>query len=498
MFDVKTLIGLTPSECAGYEAEFRARLTELNDKHRLSRADESEAEDLLASLDQLDTHRERMQQKARFAGAGGRRQLEGKEFRVLPGSGGDEHGVRNGAGADERDVHGTDAHAADRGLRTAARRTLDQLVDTNRLPARSAEIVDRLTQVGPKSDRDWASRMVEAVGSDDYLRAFGRLMADPTRGHLMWSGRESEAFQRVQQLRSEIRAMSLTDTQGGFAVPLTIDPSIAISNSGSVNPLRAISKVVQTVTDSYRGLTSAGVSASFDAEAEEVSDDSPTLGEVVIPVHRAQAFVPASYEILADAVNLATEVGKLLNDGYQQLTNAHFTTGSGVGGPTGIVTAVAAASGSLVAPSVAESFTAADLFKVQNAAAPRWQANARWMMNLGFINSARQFESANGAIKFPELAGSPPMLLGRPVHENSGMDSALNPAASESNHVVLYGDFQQFCIVDRWPSTIELIPNLFGPNRRPTGQRGFYLFARTGSDVLVENAFRLLSIPTTA
>jgi predicted phage gp36 major capsid-like protein len=56
----------------------------------------------------------------------------------------------------------------------------------------------------------------------------------------------------------------------------------------------------------------------------------------------------------------------------------------------------------------------------------------------------------------------------------------------------LYGDFSNFVIVDRWPSSLEIIPHLFGANRRPTGQRGAFLYARTGSDSANDNAFRML------
>jgi predicted phage gp36 major capsid-like protein len=53
-------------------------------------------------------------------------------------------------------------------------------------------------------------------------------------------------------------------------------------------------------------------------------------------------------------------------------------------------------------------------------------------------------------------------------------------------------------IVDRISSTLDLVPHLFGSNRRPMGQRGALLWFRTGSDMVIPNAFRLLSIPTTA
>lgn len=78
------------------------------------------------------------------------------------------------------------------------------------------------------------------------------------------------------------------------------------------------------------------------------------------------------------------------------------------------------------------------------------------------------------------------------------MDSTFDPAATATNLILLYGDFQQFVITDRIGSRIELIPNLVGENQRPTGQRGAFLWARVGSDTVVDHAFRVLNIATTA
>lgn len=80
-------------------------------------------------------------------------------------------------------------------------------------------------------------------------------------------------------------------------------------------------------------------------------------------------------------------------------------------------------------------------------------------------------------------------LLGRGVYEMSNADGTI----AAGKRLSVYGDFRSgFTIVDRWPSSLELIPHLFGENRRPTGQRGAFLYARTGSDVVVPNAFRML------
>jgi predicted phage gp36 major capsid-like protein len=53
-------------------------------------------------------------------------------------------------------------------------------------------------------------------------------------------------------------------------------------------------------------------------------------------------------------------------------------------------------------------------------------------------------------------------------------------------------------IADRIGTTVEFIPQLFGANRRPTGQRGVFMWFRTGSDSVADNAFRVLNVATTA
>ncbi|WP_431234172.1 hypothetical protein ACQ856_05995 [Mycolicibacterium psychrotolerans] len=85
------------------------------------------------------------------------------------------------------------------------------------------------------------------------------------------------------------------------------------------------------------------------------------------------------------------------------------------------------------------------------------------------------------------------------MNQLSNMDGSINPSATETNYPLVYGDFAAgMIIVDRIGSTPELVPHLMGANRRPTAQRGALLSFRTGSDVVIPNAFRLLSIPTTA
>lgn len=379
-----------------------------------------------------------------------------------------------------------------------ALRTVDAAHRAGQLPDFAAEKVTALVEQGPAASRSLAARWAVTAGAELYRSAFGKLLADPERGHLLWTREEQEAFQRVAQVQAEMRAMSVgVDAGGGFMVPMSLDPSILLSSAGSINPLRRISRVVQTVTDSWNGVTSAGSTAEWKPEAAQVADASPTLAPAPIPVHFGDSYVPYSFEIGMDAPNFLQELSMVLRDAAEQLMNTAYTTGTGTGQPKGIVTALAGTASEINGGGT-EAIIAADAYTLQNALPPRFSARAQWAANLATINTFAQFETVNGALKFPEIRQNPPQLLRKPLNELSNMDSVITPAATENNYVLLYGDFQQFVIVDRIGTSIELVPHLFGANNRPTGQRGALLWFRTGSDVVIANAFRMLDVPTTA
>lgn len=462
-----TFVNLSRSQAVERLNEVHTRMTELGAKHRMSAADETEFEDLGDQFNELNRYIKRadMAQSARGADTGPR-------LRTVPGSPGQDENLDRG---DDR--------------RSEAMRTLETAVSSDRLGARGAELVEDLMRTGTPLAQTWMARYTSAAGAEHYERAFAKLVANPTQGHLEWTPEEADAYRRVAQVQTEQRAMSTTDNLGGYMIPLTLDPAIRLTSGGSINPLRQISRVVQTATDTWQGITSAGVTAEWTAEAAEVADASPTLAGPSIPVFKGDAFVPFSFEVQGDAVGFMSELGTLLTDGAEQLCNTAFTTGSGTGTPKGIITALSG-SASQIDTAATATLASGDVYSLQNALPPRFQANAQWCANLGILNTLRQFETGSGALKFPSLQDTPPTLLSRSVNELSNMVSTTTTGSK----IGLYGDFGQgFVIVDRIGSTLELVPHLVGANRRPTGQRGALLWFRTGSDVVVPNAFRLLN-----
>jgi HK97 family phage major capsid protein len=297
----------------------------------------------------------------------------------------------------------------------------------------------------------------------------------------------------------EQRALSIgVGASGGFAVPYVLDPTIIPTSNLSVNPYRAISRTIQITGEEWRGVSSAGVTANYGAEATEASDNAPTLAQPTIDVERAQVFIPFSIEVGQDWGALQAEMAGLIQDAKDDLEATKFTTGLGHGSsePQGIITG---ATTTVSAGGVA-SFAVADVYKVEEALGPRFRPRAQWVANRFIYNKVRQFDTAGGAALWMQLgrglANQVPTpgntnaeLIGYPANEASPMGAALTTGTK----IALLGDWRYYAIVDRIGMDVELIPHLFGTNRRPTGQRGLYAFWRNSAGVLDTNAFRVLA-----
>lgn len=349
------------------------------------------------------------------------------------------------------------------------------------------ERVERLVRA------DRRGRMAQHLlltGSDDYQRAFEALLTNAGNPALL-EDEEAAAYKLAEAHR---RAMSLTDSAGGFLVPFTLDPTIILTNAGSANPFRQVSTIKTIITDTWNGVSSAGVTASWLAESNEASDNSPSFAQPSITPKKAAAWVQGSFEVLADS-GFGAEVGPLLADAKDRLEATAFATGNGSTQPKGVITAVSAVSGSLVASATTDTYAVADVYAVEQALPPRYRLTGApvWMANKTIINKTRQFDTAGGSSFWANLGmGQPEQLLGAPIYEASAMDGAID--ASAENYALLLGDFRNYYIVDRVGMTMVYEPLVKGANGRPTGEAGWFAYWRVGADVVNADAFRLLNI----
>lgn len=382
---------------------------------------------------------------------------------------------------------------------STALRRVDELHRTAAIADHAAETVSTLVRTSrPEAGfgRNLAADWAVVAGDDHYREAFAKLVQDPTRGHLEWTSDEHAAYQRAQIL---CRGMTLGDTAGGHMIPLTLDPAIHLTGDGSISAIRRIARSVTTMTDTWKGITSAGATAEWKNEGDEVADGSPTLAGPSITTHLFDCFVPFTVEIQMDARDFEDEIRRTMFDAVDQLHAAAWINGSGNGQPIGIITALDGGS-SEVTPGSSETFAAStDVYRVAEALRPRSKSRAQWVAADSTINEIAQAETSNGARLFPEVTDG--RLLRRALNEDSNMDqaSAINAGATADNHVLLYGDFGEYVIANRAGSRVELVPHLFGTaNNLPTLQRGFVLWGRVGADVLVDQAFAVLNVATTA
>jgi HK97 family phage major capsid protein len=357
----------------------------------------------------------------------------------------------------------------------------------SRMPDGAREHMARTLEADDDPEQRMA-RFVTVTSSDEYFRAFRKWLNNPQSGHYEWTPAEREAWQGVKRLE---RAMGIgTVGAGGALVPYELDPQILISGVGSVNPMREACRVETTMYNTKKFVTGAQVAAHWYNEAAEVSDDTPALLQPSIDCRKAMTFVPISFELWEDS-DISQQIGALFADAKAQLESTAFTLGDGnPPNPKGIITAVSAVAGSVITTAT-NVLAQGDLYANQAALPPRWRTNGKWMMNLSILNGFRQLPQATGLnYSVIDDSGPRPKALGWEIYENSAMDGTLT--ASAADYLVLSGDFNQFVIVDRIGTSIETVPILVGPsNRFPTGQRGVLMHWRTGSDVLIADAFRL-------
>lgn len=335
-----------------------------------------------------------------------------------------------------------------------------------------------------RTDMAWV-RNLAARSTDVYESAFAKCV----------TGRE--AF-----LTAEERAAVAvgTNTQGGFLVPTHLDPTVILTNDGSSNAIRAISRVVTlTNENTWHGVTSAGSDFSWDAELAEVSDDSPTYLGPSIPTYMGRGFVQASMEAFDDIANLASDVLMLFADGRDRLEGAAHCTGTGSGQPTGIFTALDANTNVEVTSTTAATIGLVDLQGLKRAVGIRWRNKGTWVMAPVYADAIKTLGTALSASYSTDLTQSnTDLLLGRPVVETD--DAPTTQTTTVRDNEVVFGDFSNYVIVDKPGSTsVEFIPHLFNTaNNLPDGRRGWFMRFRSGADSVNDLGFALLQDKTTA
>lgn len=476
--DIESLRGLEAHRAA--DVELAARLTELDaeaDGRPFSDAQRAEFEQIVATREQLAASIEELEVRERViteAAADPRRSEVGAAFptfnvRRVPDDPFDLEAYRRRVGSVD------DLPMA---YRDGAMRVLECLS----FPTASGDAQHQLARIIEKHSREAygaVSRRVIATSSPAYVDAWAEAMKG--RGA---SGRRLAVLQSYSD-----------NTDGGYALPVTIDPTFVNTSDGSVNPLRqpGWARVETITTKSWQGVTTAGVTAAYINERTTTgaSDGAPTdfAGPTATPV-RADVAVDVSLEYLQDygSQALLAEVGRLIAVAKDDLEADKFFMGDGSDEPEGIVAAIITDTTSLVPTITNDVFALGDIDKLIGALPPRFRSRAKMAANLAIL----QLIPAFGVAGQPADSIYSPIsktLRGYPVAEASAMDDT----AADAKEILLMGDFAHFVIVDRLGLTSRVV-DAYDGSGRPTGNSSIYAAWRNTSKVLTFNAFRLLKV----
>jgi HK97 family phage major capsid protein len=454
-----------------------AQILQLADKETLSDDEESKWQELTAERSVVKPEFDKAEGMAALAD-----EIRGKTYKELKGVPQFRSPQAEVAGMSMRNI---DAKVA----RDAALSILDSRDHTAPLTTSQTDHVEKII----RRDAGIAARII-VTENDAYRSAWHKLLTR-ANGATFLDADERNALDRFEEYRAAA-GQSLTSADGGYAVPIFIDPSVILTNQETDNPFLSICTIHDITTSTWKGVSSAGVSWSFDAEESEVSNDALTaIGQPSIDVESARGFIPFSIEIGDDWPGFADEMGKLLAAGYDELLVEKFTTGAGSSSnePLGILTATDASTGVEVVTTTDGQFGSEDIYKVWKALPQKYRRNASWLMSVDVNNKVRQFGAYNNSHAYTVnlIAGAADTLFNKPVYEDPYMPD-YSSTTGKANLIVV-GDFSKYVIPRRRGMSVELIPHLFDTSTNlPSGQRGWYAHARIGGGAADLGAFRLL------
>lgn len=303
----------------------------------------------------------------------------------------------------------------------------------------------------------------------------------------------------------EARGMSIgTPSEGGYGVPVFIDPTIILTGGGSPTDILNMARTETITTPTWKGVSSSGMKWKFRAEGTASTDGSPTMAQPEVTAHRVDGYIPYTIEVGMDYPGFASEMATLLEVGYRETLVDRLTLGAGDGSdePFGIVTALDANTNSEVATATAGTIAAADIYGLWAALPIRYRrgqfanrATTAWMSDTTVENAIRQLGTVDPNFTVALDAEGIPQLFGRRFAENDYMANSVS--GTTAANLLIVGDWQYYLVAQRAGMAIETVQHVIDTTTgTPTGERAWFAWARVGADSINDLAFRMLQNKT--
>ena len=300
---------------------------------------------------------------------------------------------------------------------------------------------------------------------------------------------------------TEVKSINgATDTDGGFAIPKSLDAEIS-SELKEISPIRSIAQVIQTGTSGYRKLVATGGTASgwVSETATRPETEAPNFAEIAPPSGDLYANPAASQGMLDDvAFDIETWLANEIAVEFARAEGAAFVGGSGTNQPEGFLSAGNStaedgvrAFGQLqyIGSGDANGFDSspdAKLIDLIHSLKSGHRQGASFVMNSATLATVPKLKTADGAFLWQPgmVEGQPDRLLGYPVVEAEDM-----PDVASGEFPIAFGNFRHGYLIAEHSATRVL--------RDPFSNKPFvhfYATKRVGGQVLDSNAIKLLKV----
>jgi len=280
----------------------------------------------------------------------------------------------------------------------------------------------------------------------------------------------------------EYRAQSVaTPAAGGYTVPDETMRAleIALLDFGG---MRRAATIIRTSSGADLPMPTVNDTANVGVilnENTQVANQDVAFSSLVLNSFKySSKQVLVSVELLQDsAVPLGEILGRLLGERIGRITNTHFTVGTGVAMPLGIVPA---ATVGFTAPATDGQVTAwkyTSMVEMEHSIDPAYRRNASWMMSDNALKKSKLILDTQGRPLWAAgiAGGAPDTLLGYPLIINN--DMAVMAANAKS---VLFGDLSKYIIRDVLGITLLRLEERYADFH----QVAFLAFARMDGDLL--------------
>lgn len=290
----------------------------------------------------------------------------------------------------------------------------------------------------------------------------------------------------VARQNPDIRAAmsTTTSTEGGYTVATEYNRELieAMKEIGGVRP---VAHVFQTATGATMNFPTADATAE---EGEIVGQNAPAsagdtaFGNATMDVYKySSKKIALPFELLQDSMfNLEVYVQKLLALRIGRITNRHYTVGTGVGQPRGLVTA--AVVGKAAAAGGATGVTYEDLVDLEHSVDPAYRSRAQYMFHDDSLKVLRKIKDGNDRPIFVpgyetgNPGGAPDRIMGRTYSINQHMA----PMAANAKSIA-FGDMSKYFVRDVMDLTMfRMTDSAF----TLLGQVGFVAFMRSGGNLI--------------